>query len=411
MTEKKFSRYDLFVVAILAILQFTIVLDFVVLSPLGALLIPTLKISTQQFSWVVSAYAFSAGISGFIAAGFADRYDRKRLLLFFYAGFILGTLLCGLAPTYFMLLLARIVTGLFGGVMSAITFAIITDLFSLNVRGRVMGFVQMAFSGSQILGIPISLMVAEKFNWHYVFIMIVVLSMVVWTVIAFYLKPINAHLVFANNRNVIQQLKNTFSQSPYRKAFLATTLLATGGFMMVPFASTFSVNNLGIDADALDSLYFVVGVSTMIISPIVGRLADRVGKYTIFWMGSVWCIAVVIPYCHLGITPFWLVAVINILMFMGISSRMIASSALMTAVPEPADRGSFMSVNSSIQQISGGIATLIAGLIVSQRTDGQMENYDLLGYIVSFTMIITIVLMYGVQKYVKQKQENQSGYD
>jgi predicted MFS family arabinose efflux permease len=408
MTATKFKRYDIFVIAILAILQFTIVLDFVVLSPLGAMLIPTLNISTQEFSWVVSAYAFSAGIAGFIAAGFADKYDRKKLLLFFYAGFIIGTLLCALAPNYLLLLLARIVTGLFGGVMSAITFAIITDLFELNVRGRVMGYVQMAFAGSQILGIPISLIVVEKFNWHYVFLMIVALSILVWIIIAMYLQPINAHLALNNNRNVIEQLRNTFAQSPYRKAFLATTLLATGGFMMIPFASTFSVNNLGIALEELDSLYFIVGISTMIISPIIGRLADRVGKYKIFWIGSVWCIVVIIPYCYLGVTPFWIIAVINVLMFMGISSRMIASSSLMTAVPAPADRGSFMSINSSIQQISGGIATLISGLIVSQSADGKMQHYDRLGYIVSATMIMTIILMYGVQKYVTEKHAKHS---
>ena len=95
-----FSRYQKFVIAILAFLQFSIILDFMIISPLGAMVMPALHISPQQFGLAVSSYAFSAGASGLLAAGFADRFDRKRLLLFFYAGFILGTLLCALATTY-----------------------------------------------------------------------------------------------------------------------------------------------------------------------------------------------------------------------------------------------------------------------------------------------------------------------
>jgi hypothetical protein len=164
--EKIFSRYQVFMIAILAILQFTIVLDFMVLSPLGALLLEKLNINTSQFGWVVSAYAFSAGASGLLAAGFADKFDRKKLLLFFYTGFIIGTFLCALAPNYHMLLVARIVTGIFGGVIGSVSFAIITDLFKMEVRGRVMGFVQMAFAASQVLGLPIGLLLANRFGWH-----------------------------------------------------------------------------------------------------------------------------------------------------------------------------------------------------------------------------------------------------
>src|SRR5690242_2096192 len=107
--QKHFTGYQTFVVAVLAFLQFTIILDFMIISPLGAIVMPELHISTRQFGLAVSVYAFSAGASGILSAGFADRFDRKRLLLFFYGGFILGTLLCGLAPNYHWLLLARVV--------------------------------------------------------------------------------------------------------------------------------------------------------------------------------------------------------------------------------------------------------------------------------------------------------------
>src|SRR6201991_3197805 len=177
--SRGFSRYQSILVALLALVQFTIIIDFMIMSPLGAIIMPALDISAAQFGVAVSAYAFSAGISGILAAGFADRFDRKRLLLFFYFGFSLGTALCAVAPNYHLLLLGRIVTGLFGGVVGSVVLAIITDLFPLHLRGRVMGFVQTAFAASQVLGIPVGLFLANRWNWHVSFGAIVVLAILV----------------------------------------------------------------------------------------------------------------------------------------------------------------------------------------------------------------------------------------
>lgn len=221
MKAKTFSSYEVFVIAILSILQFTLILDFMVLSPLGPFLMPDLKITPAQFGMVVSAYAFSAGLSGLLAAGFADKYDRKKLLIFFYTGFIAGTLFCGLANTYPMLLLARTITGIFGGVIGSITLAIITDLFRLEVRGRVMGFVQMAFASSQVLGLPVGLYFANLWGWHSPFIMIVLVSGVVMTTIIIYLKPIDGHLKIKSDRNAFVHLAKTASNSVYLKTFAA----------------------------------------------------------------------------------------------------------------------------------------------------------------------------------------------
>src|SRR6478736_4140570 len=240
--EKIFSGYQVFVIAILSILQFCIILDFMVLSPLGAILMPELKITTAQFGWVVSAYAFSAGASGLLAAGFADKFDRKKMLLFFYTGFLIGTVLCALAPDYPLLLAARIVTGIFGGVIGSVSFAIITDLFKMEVRGRVMGFVQMAFAASQVLGLPIGLLLANRFGWHAPFWMIAIFGILVGVIIVIYMQPITGHLKIQSERNALQHLVKTISHSVYLKAFLATTLLATGGFMLMPFGSAFSIH-------------------------------------------------------------------------------------------------------------------------------------------------------------------------
>ena len=403
MKEKIFTRYEIFVIAIISFLQFTVVLDFMVLSPLGAMLMPELEIVPAQFGMVVSAYAFSAGASGFMAAGFADRFDRKKMLLFFYAGFILGTTLCALADDYHDLLIARIITGIFGGVLSSISFAIITDIFKLEVRGRVMGFVQMSFASSQVLGIPIGLYLANKLGWHAPFFMIVGICVVVGVLIVIFLKPVDAHLRIPSTRNPFEHLFKTISQSLYLKAFAATTLLATGGFMMMPFASAFSVYNLGISLDELPLLYMITGVFSMIAGPLIGKYSDQVGKYNIFIIGSLVTMVVVVIYCNLGLTPLWIVLILNILMFAGVSSRIITSSALVSAVPVPQDRGSFMSINASVQQISGGIAAYVAGKIVVETTGGKLEHYDTLGYVVVGAMIITIIMMYSIHVYVDKK--------
>ena len=403
MREKVFTRYDIFIIAILAILQFTIVLDFMVLSPLGAQLLVELNITTVQFGWVVSAYAFSAGASGLLAAGFADKFDRKKLLLFFYVGFVVGTFLCGIAPDYKFLLMARIVTGIFGGVIGSVSFAIITDLFKMEVRGRVMGFVQMAFAASQVMGLPVGLYFANKWGWHSPFIMIVGISIIIGIAIIVYMKPINEHLKIKSDRNALQHLGKTISNTTYLKAFAATILLATGGFMLMPFGSAFSINNLGITMEQLPLLYMITGIFSIGIGPLAGKLSDKIGKYKMFVVGSVISIVMVVIYCNLSITPLWIVILINVVLFAGIMARIIPSTALLTAIPDPQDRGAFMGINSSIQQISGGVAAAAAGLIVVQTESGRLERYDILGYVVVGAMLITMVMIYGLNQLVIKK--------
>jgi predicted MFS family arabinose efflux permease len=387
----------------LAILQFTVVLDFMVLSPLGALLMEQLQISTSQFGLVVSAYAFSAGASGLLAAGFADRFDRKKLLLFFYTGFVIGTFLCGIAPDYHFLLIARVVTGLFGGVISSISYAIIADLFALQVRGRVMGFVQMAFAASQVLGIPIGLLLANNFGWHSTFLMIVGVSMIVGVLIVLYMKPITAHLQMQSQANPFRHLSNTLSRPTYLLAFATTTLLATGGFMLMPFGSAFAIYNLGITMQQLPLLYGVTGVFSIIFGPLIGKFSDKIGKYRMFCIGSVITMIFIAFYNNLGVTPLWIVIALNVIVFAGITSRMIPATALMTAIPTLQDRGAFMSINSSVQQVSGGIGSAVAGLIVIQQGSNPVQNYDVLGYIVIIAISITMVMMYFVNKNVNRK--------
>ncbi|WP_431205878.1 MFS transporter [Bradyrhizobium betae] len=401
--QRGFSRYQVLLVALLAFAQFTIILDFIIMSPLGAILMPSLDITAGQFGVAVSAYAFSAGLSGILAAGFADRFDRKRLLLFFYVGFTLGTALCAAAQTYHVLLLARIVTGLFGGVIGSVVLAIVTDLFPLQMRGRVMGFVQTAFAASQVLGVPAGLYLANHWSWHVCFIAIVGLSIVTIAIIAFAMEPVDAHLKLKQDRNPFHHLIATVGEPRYTLAFAVTTLLATGGYMIMPYSSAFTVNNVGIDMAHLPIIYLVSGLFSIVTGPLVGRASDAFGKYPTFVFGCVMTIVMVLIYTHLGHVSLATAIAVNVLMFVGIFSRMIPSQALISAIPDPSQRGSFSAVSASLQQLSGGLGSVLAAAIISQQPDGSLLHFERIGYVVVATTIITLVMMYFVQKAVAER--------
>jgi predicted MFS family arabinose efflux permease len=352
---------------------------------------------------VVSAYAFSAGASGLLAAGFADKFDRKRLLLFFYLGFLLGTLLCGVATSYVFLVVARIVTGVFGGVIGSIVMAIVADLFPLQVRGRVMGTIQTAFAASQVLGLPVGWELANRWGWHVPFIMILAVGAPVGVVIALRLQPITEHLKVRSTRNPVRHLAATVSQGRYLRTFLATTMLATGGFMLMPFGSTFTMNNLGISADHVKWIYMATGAVTLVTGPLLGRAADAIGKYKLFAIGSLAGAALVGIYCNLGRTPLYVVLGLNAVLFVAITCRMISATALISAVPDLPDRGAFMSINASVQQFSGGLASSLAGLIVVQAADGHLQHYPVLGWVVMSVMTLVMLLMYPINLAVMRK--------
>jgi len=403
-TSIPFSSYQKFVIFILAITQFTVILDFMVMSPLGDMLMKDLGLRPQQFGFAVSAYAFSAGSSGLLTAGFADRFDRKKLLLFFYSGFILGTVFCGLANSYAVLVTARIITGLFGGVIGSISMAIVTDLFDIHHRGRVIGFVQMGFGASQVLGIPIGLFIANHLGWQSPFLMVAGLAIVVFVTIVVKLQAVNKHLKLQQTHSAFTHLLKTVAKKNYRVGFLATALLSIGGFMMMPFGSAFAINNLRITNEQLPVLFMVSGLSSLVILPLVGKLSDRFDKYRIFGLASLWMMFMVTIYTNLSATPLWIVIILNVLMMMGIMSRMVPSGALTTGLPDMQDRGAFMSINASLQQIAGGVAAAVAGSIVIQKTKfSPLEHYNTLGYIIIVVSCISLLTMYRVNVVVKRK--------
>jgi len=409
MKQKKqssvpFTGYQKFAIFILALTMFTVVLDFMVMSPLGDILMKSLGLKPSHFGFAVSAYAFSAGISGLLTAGFAYRYDRKKLLLFFYTGFIAGTFLCGIANTYTMLLGARIITGLFGGVIGSISMAIVADLFDLQHRGRVMGFMQMGFGASQVLGIPIGLYLANIWGWHAPFLWVAVMATIIAVLIVVRMRPLTKHLAVQQDKSAFTHLLHTIAKKDYRIGFTATALLSIGGFMMMPFGSAFAINNLHITQQQLPLLFMVAGISTLIVMPLIGKLSDKIDKFKIFTAASAWMIIMVLIYTNLSTTPLFLVIIFNVLMMAGVMSRMIPSQALITAIPVIQDRGAFMSINSSLQQIAGGIAAAIAGLIVIQKDKfSPLEHYNTLGYIIVCITMLSVFLLSRVSSLIKRK--------
>lgn len=392
-----FTRYQRFVTAALTLLQFAVILDFMIMSPLGAMIMPAMSMTAQQFGLVVSAYAFSAGASGILTAGFADRFDRKKLLLFFYAGFLLGTLWCGLATSFESLLLARVVTGLFGGVIGSIVMAIAADLFEPALRGRVMGLLQGGFAASQVLGLPFGLYLANHGDWHSPFLALVAFGAVGGALIAWKMKPVDAHLKRQDDRSAFAHLWHTVAVPRHLHAFLITALLTTGGFMIMPFASAFSVHNVGVDLHHLPIVYLVTGISTMVVAPTVGRLVDRFSPLPVFLTGSAITIVMVALYTRLGPSSLTTLIVVNVVMFAGIFSRMVPWQVIVAGIPAPEQRGAFTAINAALQQLAGGLAALVSGHIVSIAADGRLQHFDTVGNVMIATTLIVALLIWRLQ--------------
>lgn len=401
-----FSLYQKYVVSMLATLQFTVILNFMILSPLGTILINNLGITLKQFGLLVSCYAFSAALSGILFSAYADRFDRKKLLLIFYTGFLTGTLLCALASNYHFLLGARIITGLFGGIIGSISLSIVADVFPMQSRGQAMGIIQSAFSASQMMGIPIGLFLANFFNWHAVFLMIALIGSLIGICIWFFLKPLTAHLEKVSKKSPLQSILSITTNPRYFTGLTATMLVASGGFILQPFASTFSVNNMGISLNNLPLVYMIGGLTAMLAGPYLGKLSDSIGKFSMFAITSTLCCIWMLWYTALGITPLWTAIFAQCLFALFISGRMSATMALISAVPAAHERGAYMALSTSMQQLAGGLAASAAGLIVLQNPSGKIENYSHLGWFVVGIMVLAMIQMFFINQIISKPQEN-----
>lgn len=392
------SSKEKIILLLLAILNFTHILDFMIMMPLGNYLMPYFDISSQQFSMLVASYTFSAGVSGFLAAFFVDGFDRKKVLVFAYTGFLIGTLCCAISPRYEILLLSRVVTGLFGGLIGAQVLSIVADIIPYERRAAAMGMIMAAFSAASVFGVPFGLYIANLFNWHAPFFFVVILGAMLVPFLMRFLPQMNHHLLVENRQKVgpIELVSDVFKNSGQVLALTLTAFLMMGHFMIIPFINPFMEFNMGFSKTETPLVYMVGGALTMITSPLIGRLADKIGKYKLFVFMALASMPLIATITNLPAIPFYFVLCITGLWFIISTGRLIPAQAMVSNVVPPERRGSFLSFNSSVQQIFVGIASVLAGLIVIKLPDNKILHYEVTGYLsiglILFSVIIATML-------------------
>lgn len=388
----KMNSKERIILLLLATLNFTHILDFMIMMPLGNYLMPYFDISSQQFSMLVAAYTFSAGISGFLAAFFVDGFDRKKVLLFAYAGFLAGTLCCALSPTYWMLLTSRIVAGMFGGLIGAQVLSIVADIVPYERRASAMGMIMAAFSVASVFGVPFGLYVANHFNWHGPFVLVVLIGVLLLPFLIRYLPRMDHHLSTGKVKMRPQELLSGIVKDRNQLYALAlSACLMMGHFMIIPFINPFMEFNMGFSKTQTPMIYMVGGALTLFSSPIIGRLADKVGKHRLFVILVLIGILPIAFITNLPAIPFYLVLCVTGFWFIVSSGRSIPAQAMISNVVPPERRGSFMSFNSSIQQLFVGVASVLAGFIVVKMPDNKILHYEITGYISIAIVLLSIV--------------------
>ena len=378
---------------ILAAVQFTHIMDFVIMMPLGPQLMRIFSISPKEFGFLVSAYTFSAAISGFISTLFIDKFDRKNALLGLYIGFIVGTFCCAIAPNYGLLLVARILAGAFGGVIGALVFAIIGDAIPEKRRGAATGKVMAAFSVASIAGIPVGLYLASRLNWHAPFFLLTGLSSLVLLVAFLVLPPMKGHLTNAVRTHPLAVVGEILRNKNLLWALSLMVMLTLAGFTVVPFISPYLVSNVGFAENELAYMYMFGGLATVVTSQIVGRLSDKFGKQRIFIFTAIFSIIPILLLTNLQPAPHFLVLMVTTTFFIGFGARFVPAVALTTSSVAPRLRGSFMSFNSSIQQLASGTSAFLSGLIIQKTAAGTLAHFNTIGIIASVATLLCIYII------------------
>lgn len=368
-------RREFWLLITLAGIQFTHILDFMIMMPLGPQLTAMFHINEVQFGWLISSYTLSGGIAGLVAAFYIERLDRKKLLLLLYALFAFATLACGLATSYHGLLVARIAAGVFGGVLSALTQTIIADVIPFERRGRAMGIVMTSFSFSTVAGVPLSLILAAHTSWHAPFISIAVLCVLLVGVAYRTVPPLNAHLQYKTSDSAWNRMAQVLVDSNHQRAFLFSGLMMFTGFTVIPYITIFLQTNEVLRAQDIPLLYLLGGVATLFTAPLFGRLTDSRGKYRMF---RVLATTVLLPLFAITLLPAganWWAFLVSTLFFVFMSGRIIPGMALLSATANPALRGTFMTLNASVQSLAMGLAAFAGGAVIVRDSSGLVQNY------------------------------------
>lgn len=394
------TRQERFLLFLLALLNFTHILDFMIMMPLGNYLMPFFGITPRSFTYLVSAYTISASITGFLSAFYVDRFDRKKVLIIAYAGFILGTIACGIAPGFGWLLLARIVAGMFGGLIGAQVLSIIADTFSYERRGMAMGSIMSAFAVASTLGVPFSLYLANMISWHAPFLFVGVCGIAILPLLYRFIPSMSGHIVEADadgNRKWLL-LKNIFLNARQRNALIFSSVVMMGHFMIIPFVNPYMEFNNGVSRQLTPMIYLVGGIASFFASHLLGRLADRFGKLKVYSIAVFSALPLIFAITSIHGIPFVWMLVIFAAWFVSSSGRAVTAQALVSHVVKPEQRGSFQSFNSSMQQLGTGLASLIAGWMVVRGENGKILHYEQVGWLSIALLLISIFMARHVFK-------------
>ena len=366
---------------ILSGIQFCHVLDFMIMMPLGPFLISALGISTQEFAFLVASYSFSAAAAGVLMAPVVDRFERKRFLLAIFIAFAVATLMCGLAPSYALLLVARGLAGIFGGMMGAMVHTVVADAIPFERRAKATGYVATAFSVSSIAGVPLSLLLADALGWQAPFLLIALLSGgLVWFGHKA-LPEFRAHLHARQEGKAVRQMLRVAVEPNHLKAMLLTGLVIFGGFTVIPYITLYAIANAGIAADEIPMIYFLGGAATLVTGRLIGALADRLGKVRMFRVVAIGACVPVLLVTQVGAVPLVAWLAITTLFFVLVSGRMVPLLAIVGAAVKPQERGTFLSLNATVQSMAMGLASMVGGLFITQSADGLISGYGWVGLI------------------------------
>ncbi|MCB9081588.1 MAG: MFS transporter [Lewinellaceae bacterium] len=379
---------------LLAVIQFSHILDFMIIMPLGKQFMQIFGINPQQFSMIVSIYAGAAFTMSLVSASFIDRFDRKKALLFNFAGFIIGTLACSVANSYVLFLAARALAGAFGGVLGALIMAIVGDMIPYERRASAMGIVMTAFSVASVAGVPAGIFLAAHFTWRAPFLVIGFVASIIFTAIVIWFPSLRGHMRAAT---VAQphplDTFLTIARDPNQlRALLFSVVLMLGHFTIIPFIAPYMQLNVGFSDYQVTYIYLVGGTLTVFLLPLFGKLADRFGNQQVFTLASLFALFSIFAITNLPSVPIALALIATSSFFAVASGRNVPAMTMVTAVVRPENRGGFMSVRASANQLALALGSLIAGMIITKNPDGSLAHYPWVGYFAILMSIIAIGL-------------------
>lgn len=395
------KRNEIILVGLLALLNFTHILDFMIMMPLGNILMPKWDLTTSQFAVIVSSYSLAAFVSSFAAIFFADKFDRKKLLLWAYLGFLLGTFGCAFATGHFTMVLARVITGIFGGLIGAQVLTIIGDIIPYERRGRAMGMLMGGFALASVVGVPLGLFLANKYDWYFPFLVVSGVGSLLFPFLIRFIPKVNAHLVNPVKLrerffNFLQIFRNEIQMT----ALAFSILMIMGHFIIIPLINPYMVYNVGVAQAYTPLIYLFGGLSALVTAQIAGKIADKYGKRQVFVFAALLSTIFVFFITNMPVLPLYIVLITFALWFSTATGRTVPGQAMTTQAVTAKTRGGFMSLNSCVQSLGSGLAALISGWITYSDATFAIHNYYILGYISIGLILLCVVIAYRLDKLI-----------